>query len=159
MKRISPASYIDLLKEIHGDKIKAIDDYSISTKKITHQCLVCGKKWTALPSNVIRAGSGCPDCANKKRGERRNIVANGVIVSSRTAKKTIEQYRLQVNAKHQGKIRVIRYIDSRTHSYLGCNVCQHEWRSLPQNTLKGSKCPNCRKLRADDLKENLQLRL
>lgn len=47
--------------------ITVVGTYTESKAKLECKCNVCGHHWMATPNSLLR-GSGCPNCANKKRG-------------------------------------------------------------------------------------------
>lgn len=51
--------------------------FMMGIEKVWWKCSVCGHEWQALPKNRVR-GSGCPICANKRKGNRSKIRNNCV---------------------------------------------------------------------------------
>ena len=64
-KRKTHEQFVDELKRINP-QVKLLNNYVISTQKITCLCLACGHEWEALPWNLLK-GKGCPICARKRR--------------------------------------------------------------------------------------------
>lgn len=51
------------LSELHGDTIKAEEEYITNKTKIKFRCMLCNTEWMAIPDSILR-GSGCPNCAS-----------------------------------------------------------------------------------------------
>lgn len=59
-------------------------------------------------------------------------------------KKTHEEFIEDVKRVHESKIRPLEeYINSQTKILFKCNVCGHEWRTVPASTVRGCGCPKC----------------
>lgn len=61
----------DIAKEWHPTKNLPLEptDFMIGSQKYWWQCTACGHEWQALAKNRV-FGSGCPQCANKRKGNR-----------------------------------------------------------------------------------------
>ena len=123
-KTINKMSNEEFMKKTSkNDKIKVLENYKSSTKKIKVQCLKCNRVWYALPSSII-LGSGCSYCAN-------NI--------------------LKSQSKFESELKLINDKITVLGQYLGnsktikckCNICGTEWNAYPLNLLKGEGCPKC----------------
>lgn len=66
-KKHTNAEYDILLKEIHGDTIKRIENYISNRVKIAHLC-ECGNIWKTLPNSLLM-GSSCPICNRGTDGD------------------------------------------------------------------------------------------
>lgn len=55
--------------------IAVIGNYENKRTRVKCKCTVCGRKWFALPNNLL-VGSGCPDCAPMSYGEE---IVSGVL--------------------------------------------------------------------------------
>lgn len=62
--------YPDITKEWHPSKNLPLEptDFMIGSQKLWWKCCCCGHEWQALAKNRV-AGSGCPRCANKRKGK------------------------------------------------------------------------------------------
>lgn len=64
--RQAPHLYTKKVEQIHGDRIKVLEDYAGAKVKLRFRCSECSHAWQALPSPLLN-GVGCPQCANLKR--------------------------------------------------------------------------------------------
>ncbi len=110
--------------------ILVIGKYISTECPVQVRCLKCGYEWKARPHNLL-AGSGCPECANVKTGER-----------TRKTQTEFEKELLLANPY----IKVIgKYENIGTPLLVQCKRCRHQWLASPGNLLRGSDCPNCLK--------------
>lgn len=115
----------EYMNEVAGvnNNIKVIGEYIGAKAPILHQCKVCGHKWMAAPTNILR-GKGCPNCyGNTKKGQK--------------------EYCNEVKTINSNIIVVGEYKNNRTSILHKCGICGCEWMVTPCNILKGKGCPQC----------------
>ena len=115
--------FIQRLHQINSN-IEILGTYINMGTKIKCRCKIDGNEWETRPRDLLK-GQGCPKCAlNNKR-------------------KTHEQF-LQDLYKINPAIEVLgTYVDSSTKIKCICNICGHEWETLPTSLLQGTGCPKC----------------
>lgn len=123
---LTPKGYDEWLeKDDRG--IIALQPFNGNRENIKHRCLK-GHEWPATPHN-IKKGTGCPDCAIKKRSEKRKF--------------TNAEYVKQV-AEINSDISVIgTYVSNQIPITHGCLSCGHKWEAQPNNIKNGTGCPDC----------------
>lgn len=136
---ITNDDYIKRVKEINKNIIP-IDKYVNNATKISHKCLIDGYIWKTRPSDIL-VGHGCPKCAGVKR---------------RTHDEYVEELK-SINPN----IEVLEpYINKGTAIRHRCLVDGYEWHPIPNNLLRGAKCPRCSKVErytTEDFKRKLKL--
>lgn len=131
-RRKTHAEYIDEL-QIVNPSIKVLGKYCDSSVKVDYECLICGKKWSALPGSVL-SGHGCPAC-----GMRRTLDA---------IRKTHDQFVSEMNNINPKVIILGKYSGNKQKLLCKCTDCDNQWEMTPQNLLKGQGCPKCGRIRA-----------
>lgn len=128
-KQKTQEEFVKELEAVNRD-IVVVGNYASTDIPILVRCCKCGYEWDARPHNLLK-GSGCPQCANVKTGER-----------TRKTQKDFEKELMLVNPY----IKVMgNYENIGTPVLVKCNRCNHEWLANPGNLLHGSDCPNCLK--------------
>lgn len=118
MNRINPA-------------ITFLDEYKGRDNKISCKCKKCENIWLAMPRNLLH-GTGCPNCAREKRGNRKE---------SGWTTKTIKR---QV-AKSNPEVMVIgQYVKMSEKLKVKCRRCGYIWMIRPDHLLNGNGCPKCK---------------
>ena len=121
------------IKDLINPDLKLLGSYIDSQTKIPCKCKICEHEWEMLPGN-IKKGKGCPICGKKKSAQSRNNQAK---------LKNLEK--LKEISQKKNYIITSDYIDAKTKIHCKCNICNHEWDSLPGNLIKGQGCPNCKR--------------
>lgn len=119
--------YIEELKKINQN-IEVVDTYVNAETNILHKCKVCGAIWNPSPKNILMGG-GCPDCANKKNGER--------------TRKTHLEYKKELQEKNPDIEVIGIYIDAKTKIAHKCKICGTIWDTTPPSMLRKSGCIKC----------------
>lgn len=100
-----------------------IEEFVGTDKKIKHEC-VEGHIVNVLPSSVLQ-GSGCVVCAGFLAYTNETFMA--------------ELHRRGLFKARLGEdLHGIKY-----KTKFICNSCEHEWKTLPAEILKGTGCPSC----------------
>lgn len=132
-------NYIKRLKEINKNII-SIEKYINNATKITHKCLVDNYVWKVRPSDIL-GGHGCPKCSGVKR---------------RTHDEYVEEL-MSINPN----IEVLeQYINKDTAIKHKCLIDSYEWYPIPNNLLRGAKCPRCSRVErytTEEFKSRLKL--
>ncbi|MGL4741372.1 MAG: hypothetical protein ACRC41_11295 [Sarcina sp.] len=117
--------YIDKLKGINKN-INCIEEYINNKTPIKHKCLIDNYIWKARPGDIL-SGHGCPKCGGCSR---------------RTHEEYVEElYSINPN------IEVLEtYINKEVPIKHKCIIDGYEWKVIPHNLLRGSKCPRCSKV-------------
>lgn len=118
--RKSHSDFIDQMNVINN-QIEVIGQYTTSNNRIEVRCKKCNFVWTPVAGSLL-AGYGCPHCAGRY--------------------KTTEEFKHDITTINESIDIIGQYIDSHTKIKCRCNMCGHEWYSLPGN-LKYSGCPEC----------------
>lgn len=86
-----------------------------------------GHRFSATTGNVS-AGSWCPECVGKKRGDMEKMHA--------------------LAASHGGACISEKYLGAFRHLRWICGACEHQWDAMPTNVQSGKWCPPCGKMKA-----------
>ena len=124
---ISNDDYIRRLSQINSSIIP-IEPYINNSTKVAVQCAICNHIWQPRPADLF-VGKGCPNCANKKRGEN--------------SRKTDEYFKNEMLTKNPFIDVLDDYVDDKTKVLVRCRTCGHEWSAAPNNLLTGRHCPKC----------------
>lgn len=101
--------YVEELKRVHGDRIKAIGTYVNRNTRILHECSA-GHQWEVTPSSVVIGGTACPYCDGQK-------LTDGQYAMSRASK--LVRRRIYSFVKSRAKR------DYRAKTVLGCSVTRY----------------------------------
>lgn len=120
----------EFVKEVaeKNPAIEVVGRYVRSNIKIEVRCRACGNAWKATPNNLLN-GSGCPECARKKKKSIGRLSNEEFVQRLAEANPSIEPL-----AKYNGIGRKLA---------IKCKVCGHEWHAVPGALLKGHGCPRC----------------
>ena len=133
--KMSLEEVISKIRDVHGDKIKLIGNYTDTRTKTLFHCNICGNEWMTTPSSVFNSGHGCPRCAIEKNTLLR--------------RKNNEEVIDDIKKVHGDSITMLgNYLGNKVKTLFHCNVCGNEWETRPNNILMGQGCPNCGKKKA-----------
>lgn len=122
------------IKEVYnlvGNEYTFLEKYINNKTKIKCRHNTCGCEWMASPSGFTSNGTRCPKCAKKRVGEKR--------------RKTNEEFIKEVyDLVGDEYIFVEKYVNANTKIKCKHNECGYEWYVLPNNFLRGQRCPNHR---------------
>ena len=133
---ISPAEFLGVLKDLHGDRYDFTDTKYVNYKtRVTVRCKVHGK-WLAYPAHLLN-GSGCKKCANDVLAQAKRL--------------TTDEYILKAKLVH-GDTYLYDYIDYKNMRTKIRVVCKKhgEWETSPNSFLTGSGCPKCKHSNGED---------
>ena len=116
--------------KIKNPNIKLLSKYTGVRNPIDCECLICNNKWTTNHPSILLGGSGCPECGNKKIGEK--------------LKKTDDEYILELRTINQDIEAIDSYVRSGIKISHRCKLCGFEWEITPSDTLRGRGCPKCK---------------
>ena len=115
--------FVNELKEIN-DKIKIVGQYIGARNLIDCECLICGHKWSSLPTNLLR-NHGCPNCDRLNR-----------IKSKKEVYDFIEEEMPYVLLLDDFILR-----EDNVKAY--CTLCNYEWTTTPSELMQGKGCYHC----------------
>lgn len=120
----TPEEFVSLMAEMHP-RITCLSPYTRAADKVDCRCEECGYEWSPQASSLI-SGKGCPSCAGN-------------------AKKTNEQFLLELKIVNPDVIPLEPYIHSTAPIKVECSRCGHIWAATPNNLLRLHRCPSCMK--------------
>jgi hypothetical protein len=123
-RRRTPLGYENELFEMEAP-LWPLEDYRGTNIKINHEC-VKGHVVSIVPQSVLR-GTGCPVCSGMAKYTPETYLAR--LIDKGITHRPLEDLNGVMN-----KI---------LHR---CGECNHEWRILPHEILKGTGCPVCAKM-------------
>lgn len=104
-------------------KIKRVENYTHSQKKIKWMCIIDGYIWSCTPTHILNDNVGCPKCAGNAR-----------LTNEDVDKKLVGR-----NIKRIGN-----YIGNDVNIEWQCIKCDSIWEQNPDHVLNtGSGCPHC----------------
>jgi len=125
---LTKEKFIEKAVAVHGpDRYDYTDsDYKLSRIKIDIKCNVCDNIFAQTPNNHISKGFGCPHCA-------------------RNAPLTTAEFIQKAQLIHPGlyDYSPTEYIKSNTALRIRCPKSGKEFEQIPNNHLRGARCPCC----------------
>lgn len=116
-------------------------------------CKLCGHKWSAKICNRTN-GSGCPNCANIKAGNRtieKQLTMNGSLKDSGFTHVDEWDY-----DKNDIDISMVAISSNQKH-WWKCKRCGHGWQASPNSRKRGTGCPVCGALIPNEKKRALHV--
>lgn len=135
--------YPDIAKEWDFDKNDFIDINKVvrgSNSAVWWKCSLCGNEWLARVSHRTLRGSGCPQCATKKRADRRSktILENKGGLNNPLL---LKEWDYELNGDllpdkvTNGSGKLVNWI---------CSTCGYKWQAKISNrAILGRGCPCC----------------
>ena len=111
--------------------VEVLGRYQDSHTKILVRCVECFHEWHALPNNLLQ-GRGCPLCARRGRTV------------------SIDTFAEELSQKNPSISLLGGYEGVSKKALFRCEVCGHEWSTLPSLLLSGTGCPECGKVKVLD---------
>lgn len=108
--------------------VEVIGEYIGARTPILHKCKICGYKWDASPTNILRDRK-CPKCKYVKLSKHKT--------------KTTETFRRELYNKTQNIEIISDYINGKTDIECVCKSCGYRWNQKPNNLLQSPSCPIC----------------
>lgn len=71
--KLTKDTYKQILQEKYGDRYTFLEDYKTSTTPILCRCNVCGYEWKKIPYELLKRGTGCPECGKKKQAKSKTF--------------------------------------------------------------------------------------
>ena len=109
-----------------------------SIKKVHWVCSVCGHKWMMRVRDRTLKGSGCPECAKKKRAAKRIQT----VISKRGCFDDVELLRDWDYTKNMLAPERFAKVSNKSVHWK-CHVCGYEWKAKISNRVHGRGCPAC----------------
>lgn len=108
-----------------NNEYSVIGEYINANTKISMRHNLCNCKYEVTPSGFINKGRRCPNCNTKK-------------------KKTNNQFLEEVFNLVGNEYEVLdEYKNAKNKVLIKHNDCGYEWTILPNNFIKGKRCPKC----------------
>lgn len=136
-------TFVKQAKEIFGDTI--IYDkvnYVNWNTKVTLECAICGHIFPITPLAHLH-GEGCPECAKKRRAEKRRLGAEEFIKRS-------EKIHQLPGGEPAYIYNDIEYVNYDTPVRIYCKKCGKYFPQTPNNHLAGKGCPFCNKSKLEN---------
>ena len=138
MTRKTHEQFIQEVTNLTGDEFTFLEEYVNWKTKLLCRHNKCGHVWKVSPHNFLH-GNRCPNCSPKR-------------------KISLEEFLSTITKTHPHIELMGDYVNSSTKTLFKCNICGHEWETIPRTFLKGRNCPICanrsrRKTHAQFLKE------
>ena len=118
-------SEVDVFNHLAAVQIELVKYCGTTNGHSDLRCLVCGHEWH-VGFNKIQMGSGCPACANSRKGLSRLDTGEEL---ERLVDKPF------VMTRYGGKVASI--------SDFLCSKCGHEWSTTLNSITNGTGCPKC----------------
>lgn len=116
--------FIQKVQELVGNKYSFLEKYISNQTKIRCRHNICGYEWDVQPNNFFN-GTRCPKCFGVKK---------------KTNEEFVEQIYDLVGDEY---IFLEDYINNTTKILCRHNDCGYEWKVIPSNFIKGTRCPRC----------------
>lgn len=123
--KLTNAEFLKRVDAINPN-IQILGTYKKSSEKLSVRCKVCTYEWQASPSHLM-IDAKCPKCSNNIRRSTQYFVDEMKDINP-----TVEILGVYSGRKNKILVR--------------CIECGSEWYPTPNNLLKGSGCPNCKKI-------------
>ena len=133
----------ELMNEWNYDKNYNLDINVItsgSDKKAWWKCSKCGYEWLTKINTRTR-GSGCPQCAEIARNEKKVTPKSGESLKDKSPHLLLE-WDYEKNDKNPESY----YNNSNLKVWWKCRVCNHEWQTAISDRVRGNGCPNCARM-------------
>lgn len=129
-KRQRSKTHEKFINEIESvsPNIIILSKYACSKQKINCMCRVCGYKFSAFPSNLLK-GHGCKKCASQLSSAQKRITHDDFVERIRNINPNIEVVGVYVRSSKPIKCR--------------CTIDEHKWDAWPDHLLRGHGCPVC----------------
>jgi rubrerythrin len=132
----------DLVAEWDTERNSGLDPSALSpsSKRAAWWiCSACGHGWRAAVNNRAENGSGCPVCRLKQRADTQSRVSRERSLAVRCPDLLSELHPtrnqgLDVTQIGAGSSRKVWWV---------CPTCEHEWKAVVANRVRGNGCPPC----------------
>lgn len=113
-----------------------------SNEKVWWKCQKCQNEWKAAVCDRTVGHKGCKLCKDKAAGQRRRI--------------SNEEFLKRLYKVNPDMIPLEEYKTTHEGIKTKCRICGHIWYPMPSNSLRGRKCPICRRTGKDTRHEILK---
>ena len=101
----------------------------------------CGHEWRTTVRGRSSDGYGCPECARRRRAAQRRVPLE------RSLAVLHPDLAAELHPTRNGELDPYQVAPmSRRSVWWRCGSCGHEWRTLLSTRVRGSGCPECRRL-------------
>lgn len=120
----NPELFIQKVQKLVGNEYTFLEKYISNQAKIKCKHNICGHEWDVQPNNFFN-GTRCPECFGVKK---------------KTNEEFVEQIYDLVGDEY---IFLEDYINNTTKIMCKHNECGYEWKVVPSNFIRGTRCPRC----------------
>ena len=132
----------ELLTELHRTRNGDLDVTTLAAgahRKVWWRCQTCGHEWRTAVVNRVLPGSGCPECARKRRAATRRRVE-----PRRSIALTRPDLTEELHPVLNGQLDPYTVGAGSTQKlWWQCGTCAHEWHATVANRASGTGCPAC----------------
>lgn len=121
-----------LFIEAIKDKFELIGEYKNFNDSVFLKCNKCNHKWKAVPYNLVKNDTGCPNCKN---------IENATLKAS-----TTDEYKEKIYELFKNEYVVLgEYVNSKTEIKMKHTKCNNEFTITPSTMLnnRNDHCPYC----------------
>lgn len=127
-KHVTEKELPDRVYKVHRGKVLYVSGYTTTQQKCLWTCGDCKNFWETTP-NAVLDGTGCPECAKKKRREHNT--------------KPLPEILNRVKSIWGDSITYVTgYVNTKTKCTWKCK-CSNVWDSKPNSILNGYGCRKC----------------
>ncbi|ELI9381918.1 zinc-ribbon domain-containing protein [Escherichia coli] len=130
-RKMTHEEHVKAIAKVNHD-VDVLGEITGNDKKVLCRCKVCDHLWLAIPNNLKR-GSGCPKCKAIKISQKQTLS---------------HEDQVSAIAKINPDVEVLeKIVNSKTKVACLCNVCNHWWKTTPDDLKHGHGCPKCYNIR------------
>ena len=127
-RRKTHGEFLDEVKELYGDKVEILTNYTGNKNKVAVKYSNCGHIDEKAPIKLLN-GQLCSKCRAKR--------------ISATKVNSLETYQKRLSDNNVNVTVIGEYLGLRHKIKIKNNVCGHEYEAIAGNVVRGSGCPIC----------------
>lgn len=138
-KKLTNKEFLQKLKDKGRNDIEPLEEYENMNKKMRFRCTNpdCLYEWETRPANIYYNNHSCPKCAIRRNTEANRLTENDFW----------EKYKNKINPNI---IVLNHYTKMNDRAECACKSKGHHFSTLFSNLIKGTDCPYCAGLIADE---------
>lgn len=109
-----------------------MEEYTSAFDKILFACKVCGTRWKAMPTNILK-GTNCPTCG-RIAGHKKKTLSQ-------------EEFEEQVYANNKSVKIISKYTATHDKVTCECLTCGRIYEATASNVARGARCIVCERVR------------